>query len=325
MKGHKVGFIGCGEIARVHAHCLKEIGVEIGGGYDISEQAIATFTSVFGGKKFKSPGELISSDLDTVYICTRHDSHLKYIQMVAENKKNIFCEKPVALNLEDAQRAKEIVINSGVRFVIGFNHRFSPGVKALRDKLKTEPVPDIVNFSFVTAPFLGGWTVTKEQGGGVLVCLGSHVYDLVNYLLRDEVKDVKLQALRQKSGARFLEDVFAAILVTAKGSLVTVSAHDRGNEVYSINPGKNLSRIDVYCGGKVFQVKGLGELKAFDQDKVYSEEWEYEFYHSWGYFELNERFIEYIDGEEVEIPNIIDGVRAAELVELSIVKRKEEV
>lgn len=316
MKKHVVGFIGCGEIARIHAECLIRHGAAIGGGYDISAQTAERFACSYGGQSYSSAEQLCADpNIDAVYICTRHDTHVDFIDMAARCGKAVFCEKPLAMNVKEAKRAVRIVEETGVPFAIGFNHRYSPGMQRLKQYLDNVDKPfDVLDIRFVTAPFLHGWAGLSELGGGVLVCLGSHVFDLMHYLVAPEIESVNVITLRQRLVDPYLEDTFVATIVTRQKQLISIMAHDHGNMSFSTDPGHRINTTQVFVGNHVV-VAGVSDFTVYEPDKVSRVTFPGESATVWGYAEINRRFLELLDGRSVDIPDVYAGLLAAETVE----------
>jgi len=315
-KDYKVGFIGCGEIASVHASCLEKLGIKITGCYDMVKSAGEIFANRFNCKEYDNASELLYSGIDALYICTRHDSHLNYIKLAAPKIKDIFCEKPLAINYDQALEAADTLRKEGVNFTIGFNHRFTPGIQSLKRKLeeKTSRLYSI-DIDFVTAPFLAGWPAEEKVGGGVLVCLGSHVFDLLGFLTASPVEEMKLIISHLRLSEKYLEDSMSVVLKTEEGTLVSITAHDLGNEEYSVEKA-NLNTVKVFTADRVYFARGLKDLKIYSQGLIQNEEYSSDFKHCWGYYDINRHFINSLGGKrDADLPGIDEALRAAELVE----------
>lgn len=312
----RIGFIGCGDIARLHAACLTGLGAKIAGGYDVSAEAAERFARDFGGEPFADAERLCGrADIDAIYICTRHDSHVSYIEMAAERGKAVFCEKPLALSLEEARAAADIVNRRGVPFALGFNHRYSPGMQRLKNYLEERGAADAINVQFATAPFLRGWAGLREQGGGVLVCLGSHVFDLVRYLASSDIAEVRALSVRRRLPEPYLDDAFAAVMTTAEGQLITVNAHDYGTPAFATDPGHRLNTVHAYAGNQAATAT-TSHFECFDGSAVVREQYATDQRTAWGYMELNRRFLAMAAGAHIDIPGVEAGIAAAKMVEL---------
>lgn len=312
----KIGFIGCGEIAHIHAACILRHGGAIAGGFDLAEESARKLTAAYGGKLYLSAEELCADQsVDAVYICTRHDSHVAYIELAASRGKAVFCEKPIGLRLSDAEQAADIVAQSGILLAMGFNHRYSPGMQRLKQYIDQSGCRiDALNAQFVTAPFMQGWAGRAEQGGGVFVCLGSHLFDLVHYLVPGPIQEVRAVSSRIRLEPSYEDDAFGAVLLTEAGQLLTLNAHEFGNSSFSTDPGHRINTITLFNGNEVASA-GTGTFERFSPDAVETERFPSDSLSLWGYAELNRRFLSALEGDQAEIPGVEAGLFAAQLIE----------
>ena len=132
----RIGVIGCGRIGRMHASLLaREVpGYEVAAVADAVPAAAEAVSAAIGAPVLTIEELLASDDVDTVAICTSTDTHVDLVIAAAEAGKAIFCEKPVSLDLAQVDRALAAVEAAGVPFMIGFNRRFDPGHKSVRDR-----------------------------------------------------------------------------------------------------------------------------------------------------------------------------------------------
>ncbi len=149
--------------------------------------------------------------------------------------KHVYVEKPIATSTSDARRvlrAQELAeAKHGRRAVMaGFNYRFNPAYKQLRDLIHSNAVGDVVavRSSFCTpARQLPGWKSSRTSGGGALLDLFSHHADLLPWLLDRPVEQVAAQVLSRESDQdtatvqlRFAGGVVGQCLHTISGSEV---------------------------------------------------------------------------------------------------------
>ena len=318
-----VAFIGAGEMALLHAEALRRQAkpVRIVGAFDIVRENAEGFAELTGGKVYSKADSLLSdSNVDAVYICTRHDSHFEFAQKAIQADKAIFCEKPVSLKLDEVYQLEEQVKQTGIPFAVGFNHRFAPGVTELRNRLGAIGPSMILHISMATPPFLQGWAGLPEVGGGIFHCLGSHVMDLTRYLMGEDPETIAAFGARQRVSAEHLEDSAVAIMRFPCGGLASLSFHDQASHGYSVDPVGGLARVEAFQAGKVavgytfnemiFDVTGSIDIyRNSDKDQVFA----------WGYFTENERFLNYLEGDGDKIPaSIEDGLAVARMVAASI-------
>lgn len=181
-----VGFIGAGNYAsRVLIPNFKNADVQL--------HTIITSGSVNGVVHGKKAGFIeASSDVDTmlrngainsVVIATRHDSHSKLIVKALEAGKHVFVEKPLCLTLEQLVDIEAACSTSKSMLMVGFNRRFSPHARAMKDLLKgvSEPKAFVmtVNAGAIAADH---WTQDSEVGGGRIIGEACHFVDLLLFL-----------------------------------------------------------------------------------------------------------------------------------------------
>jgi myo-inositol 2-dehydrogenase/D-chiro-inositol 1-dehydrogenase len=129
----RVGIIGAGRIGAIHAENLRRHSdvSEIVVTDAIPSQSRQVATSC-GGETARGPDELLAS-VDAVVICTPADMHVDLIELAVRNGVPALCEKPIAMNLADADRAVVAVSQADVPVQIGFNRRFDTGYRTARD------------------------------------------------------------------------------------------------------------------------------------------------------------------------------------------------
>ncbi|MFV2000485.1 MAG: Gfo/Idh/MocA family oxidoreductase [Acidimicrobiia bacterium] len=129
----KVGIIGAGRIGTIHAQNLRrhpEVStIIVSDAVPAQSQLVA---AACGGETAPGPDELLES-VDAVVICTPADMHVDLIELAVAHGVPALCEKPLAMNLADADRAVAIVSEGDVPVQIGFNRRFDTGYRTARN------------------------------------------------------------------------------------------------------------------------------------------------------------------------------------------------
>jgi predicted dehydrogenase len=131
-------------------------------------------------------------DLDAVLIATPDKFHARAIETVARAKKDILCEKPLAVNLAEAHAALETVAKSGVRLQIGFMRRYDPAYASAMKRIEAGEIGTPVIFKSVgrdkDAPPLAAY---QSNVNGMLFYNNTiHDFDLARWLMRDEITEV---------------------------------------------------------------------------------------------------------------------------------------
>jgi len=117
----------------------------------------------------------------TVFIATRHDSHASYVIKALEHGKNVFVEKPLAMNTADLEQIETALNKSGRQVMVGFNRRFSPLSKALKKAVGNGPMSMIYRVNAGAIP-AGTWIQDPEIGGGRMIGEGCHFIDYMTFI-----------------------------------------------------------------------------------------------------------------------------------------------
>jgi len=131
----KVGIVGAGYIGGVHATLLaKDERVSVPMVHDVLVERAEQLARSTGARIANSIDELIDG-VDAVYVATPNTKHTAIAMAAIGGGKHVFCEKPMALTLEDADRAIAAAHNAGVALQVGFNRRFADDFAAMRSKI----------------------------------------------------------------------------------------------------------------------------------------------------------------------------------------------
>jgi predicted dehydrogenase len=132
---------------------------------------------------------LESNSVDVIYIPLPNHLHKKWTIKAIRNKKHVLCEKPFALNVNEAQNMFSEGEKNEVVIMEGFMYRFNPVVKKIKELLDQKIIGDVksVNFCFShsIANYLNeqdNFRYSRDQGGGSLLDLGIYCINLFNFL-----------------------------------------------------------------------------------------------------------------------------------------------
>ena len=193
MNKLRVGMIGCGGIAKLHAERLIKLDdVELVAFADILKDRASAFSKSYGGRAYIDWREMVDRErLDIVYICLPPFAHEDEVMVAAEKGIHIFIEKPIALNVDLAQRMVRAVEKSGVKSQVGYNCRFGLAVEESKKLIQNGDAGEVgLAFGMYWCHFLGGaWWRDKEKSGGQIVEQSTHLYDALRYLC-GEVEEV---------------------------------------------------------------------------------------------------------------------------------------
>ena len=222
-----IGIIGCGGIARHHAIRLKQIkSARIVAAADLDEGATRSFAEDNRRDReiavCSDHRQLLKrDDVDAVYVCTRTYQHAKPAIAAARAGKHVFCEKPMALKLGDAERMAEACDKAGVALTVGFVRRFCREWGAMKKVVDSGTLghPLIWRFSSVSFQrFL--WYRDVDAGAGPLMDGAIHNYDFVLQMF-GPVRSVQAST-NQFAGDSTGDDGGSAILTFESGHQKTL-------------------------------------------------------------------------------------------------------
>jgi len=190
----KVGVIGAGRIGRLHAENLVRCipNAEIVAIADVVEEAAQSCAQELGiPHVYGDPAPIFSHpEINAVLICSSTDTHAQFIEQAAAAGKHVFCEKPIALDLESIDRALSAVARAGVVLQVGFNRRFDPNFSRARELVaegaigrphllritSRDPAPPPIEYIKVS--------------GGIFLDMTIHDFDMARFLMGEEVVEV---------------------------------------------------------------------------------------------------------------------------------------
>lgn len=190
----RLGLIGTGRIGKMHARNIKYRipGAELVAVSDIMEEAARNV-----GKELSIPivetdyAKLLHrEDIDGVVICSPTDTHARIVQGAAAAGKHIFCEKPIALEIDRTKETLAAVAETGVKLQVGFNRRFDPSFRKAQQLIKSGKigVPHVVRITS-RDPLPPPISYVKSSGG-LFLDMMIHDFDMARFLLQDEVSDL---------------------------------------------------------------------------------------------------------------------------------------
>ena len=187
-----------------------------------------------GKTEFVVSYDLILKDpeIDCVIIVTRHDKHKEQILAAIRAGKAVFTEKPMAMNLPDAELIASEVERSGVKLMVGLNRRFSTFALQIKQKLSEIEGPFLINYRWINQAWDAVWPFDPVEGGGKLVSSGCHMLDFVMFLLGEPPLSVSAQLnIMIKKGIK-THDTASVRLDFANGSTVNICTSELGAASY---------------------------------------------------------------------------------------------
>jgi len=146
MEPLSIGLIGAGRIGTSHAQVVAERvpTARLAAVADPQPGAAEALAHRFGARAFLDPLELIADpEVKAVLIAASSTAHADLIVAAAGAGKAIFCEKPMSMTLDDADRALAAVARAGVALQVGFNRRFDRGFRAAHDAVAAGAIGEV--------------------------------------------------------------------------------------------------------------------------------------------------------------------------------------
>ncbi len=205
---------------------------------------------------------LADQDVDTVLITTRHNSHAKFVIETLQSGKNVFVEKPLALNLDELNQ----IINAFVSpshlllvapsLTVGFNRRFSPHIQAIKKALGNNPGSVNINCTMNAGAIPANvWVHDLQVGGGRIIGEACHYLDLCVFLTGSEIKSVCMNALGENPQEN--TDNASILLRFQNGSNAVINYFSNGSKSYS------KERVEVFSRERVFIMDNFRTTKGF--------------------------------------------------------------
>ena len=190
----KIGLIGAGRIGKVHAEGIntRVASADLAAVSDVYLPAAKELAAKWHVPKVYGDYRPILDDpsIDAVAICSSTDTHANIIMEAAQAGKHIFCEKPIDHSLEKIDIALAAVEKAGVKLMVGFNRRFDPNFRRVRELVETGAigVPRILRItSRDPAPPPVEYI---KVSGGIFLDMTIHDFDMARFLMGSEVTQV---------------------------------------------------------------------------------------------------------------------------------------
>jgi predicted dehydrogenase len=189
----KYGIIGCGGIANgKHMPAISKLNdVEISAVCDILPERAKKANDDYGGGKgkvFTDYRELLKEDLDAVCVLTPNCSHSEITVAALKADKHVICEKPMAINYQEALAMIAARDESKKLLTIGYQSRYRPDSLYLKAECQAGVLGELY-FARATAirrravPTWGVFLDGEKQGGGPLIDIGTHALDLTLFMM----------------------------------------------------------------------------------------------------------------------------------------------
>jgi predicted dehydrogenase/threonine dehydrogenase-like Zn-dependent dehydrogenase len=251
-----IGFIGSGNYATsVLAPIFKATGANLKGVASRSGISAFHLFRKFGFKLVTTDSKELLDDpnLDAVVISTRHDTHASFVVKALNSGKHIFVEKPLCISLDELEDIERAHSESSKILMVGFNRRFSPHVKKIKELIGLSADPKVfivtVNAGRISKDH---WTQDQNIGGGRIIGETCHFIDLLRHLCGHSIVSHSVKTMNDET-----QDTVIISLAFADGSI--------GSIAYLANGNKSIpkERVEIFVAGKILRLDNFRNLEFY--------------------------------------------------------------
>jgi len=289
MKKLKVAIVGVGNISVHHINGYLNSGkAELCAFCDINEDRLNFMGQKYGVTNlYTDEEEMLRNhpEIDAVSVCTWNSAHAVCTITALNAGKHVICEKPMAMNAEEAKAMQDAAEKNGKLLMIGFVRRFGSDCYTVENLINGDRIGEIY---YAKASYLrrngapGGWFGDKARsGGGPLIDLGVHVIDLARFLMgkhkvvsvygstfsklgnRPEIRSKKehVSAGISQKDVFNCEDLATALIRFDNGAVLFIDAS------FSVNAGAGENSVQLF--GTKGGVKMANEVSYFGDMEGY--------------------------------------------------------
>lgn len=195
----RIAVIGLGRMGRFYAEVIAQLAprAELAAVADPNLAARATVQSALGvDDAYAESGAVFERrDIDAVVVATTTSSHADVVMAAADAGKAIFCEKPLALSVEQTRAVLDVIESRAALLQIGFMRRFDPAHQRARDVIAAGQIGRPLTYRSIGrdpgCPPPG--YATPSLSGGLIIDMGIHDFDAARWLMSTEVERVSAE------------------------------------------------------------------------------------------------------------------------------------
>jgi virulence factor len=244
-------------------------------------------------EKASTVDELILKGINAAIVSTATDAHYEVAEKLLKNNINTYIDKPISMNFEETQEIVRLVKESGKIAMVGFNRRFIPMVR----KLKEHGRPHLIIMQknrFCLPDYVRRYVVEDFI----------HVVDTLRFLMDTPVKELKVECLKKG-------DMLNSLVIQLIGDgVIAIGIMDR-------NSGVTEEIIEYTTGNHKYVVNSLVETTHYHNKEVrFSKfgDWEPTLYKR-GFYQITDHFIDCVKDNKTPEPSIEDSLITHEICE----------
>ena len=212
----RFGLVGAGRIGRMHAHNLAaNPRVELAYVCDIHEPAAREVAEQAGASAAPDIAAVLADGtVDAVLIASATDTHVDLISKAAKAGKAVLCEKPIDLDIARVNQCRDQIGDCGTPIQIGFNRRFDPSHRAVRDAVHNGDIGRIEQLIITSRDPAPPTVAYLQVSGGLFRDMMIHDFDLARFIMAEEPTEISAMAsVLVDPKIASLEDIDTAMVI----------------------------------------------------------------------------------------------------------------
>jgi myo-inositol 2-dehydrogenase/D-chiro-inositol 1-dehydrogenase len=287
---------------------VRDERVRLAAVYDAVNERAQALSRSTGAVVSASAEELIEKS-DAVYITTPNTKHTELAMAAAAAGKHVFCEKPMATNLADAQKVLETATKSQAVFQVGHNRRFAPVYATLKEMLSEDAAPHSAHVKMNRGELINPvWVGDPQVTGGFLYETTIHMFDMLRFLFGEVAELVALGSTHEYPET----DDFSVLLGFANGVHATLCSSADASWLFPFE------RVEVFCHHRTMTTREMETLVAsegMEGKEVTLSMHQLSKEEKWGYFQEDRAFVDSILNATSAMVTALDGFKSVELVD----------
>ena len=316
-----VALIGAGRMGQVHGgNAARHPRLRLKHVVDPRPET-AALAAIWGATMTSLDQVLADASIGGVLICSTTDRHLEHALAARAAGKAIFCEKPVDLDLEKARAAAPRF--AGAPFVLGFNRRFDPHYRALKQRLDAGDIGEIESLQLINHDPAAPPPGFIPTSGGLFRDFTIHDLDLARWVLGEDPATLYATAsclVDPEIGRLGDVDTARIVLTTKHGRIAVISntrrsgyGYDQRIEAYG---SRGLATAGNLALDTVVSLNESGSAGAAIHPGFASR-------YAGAYRAQLDHFVDVARGESASQASFADGVKALELAEACDISARE--
>lgn len=279
MEKVRVGIVGMGRMGITHFSIINSHPkVKVVSVSDTSKMILDYLSKYINGIKVYDDFEaqLDAGDLDGIIVSTPSSLHYKICKKALERNISVFCEKPFTTDPAQAAELAEGFKKAGLVNQVGYTNRCWDSFNKMKEILESGILGNIIHFkaemfssTIIKPQTEKSWRSKRENGGGATYEMGSHVIDLIHYLIGvpDRIEGSSLSQIYSKT----VEDIVTTTMLYNDGKVGQLYVN-WSEQTYR----KPMIKLELFCEkGKIMADHYAIKYFLFDDQKDYIKGWHF--------------------------------------------------